>query len=248
MSLCPSITETVWALGAWDRLVGRTRYCVHPEALVGNVPHVRGTKNPDLARIGELQPDLVLANTEENRAEDIAALRASGYAVAESLPKSVDDTIAWVRQLGVQVGEAEAGERLAAELAAARAELPVVAPGARRSFAYLIWREPWMVAGADTFISSLLGEAGPDNAFADRPERYPEVTDAELAAARPEVILLSSEPYPFAEKHRAEVATAAGTGASRVRLVDGELLCWAGWRTLEGLAYAASLARDLGVS
>ncbi len=108
-------------------------------------------------------------------------------------------------------------------------------------WAYLIWREPWMTVNADTFAHDLLEQAGGENVFADREERYPEITVAELALADPEVVLLCTEPFPFAEKHVAELAAATAWPAERFRIADGEYLSWHGSRTPDGIDYAARL-------
>jgi iron complex transport system substrate-binding protein len=112
-------------------------------------------------------------------------------------------------------------------------------------WAYLIWRRPWMAAGGDTFVSALLEQAGGENVFArhpaDRPERYPTVTEAELAAADPSLVLLATEPFPFAERHVQELAEATNLSRERFRIVDGELLSWHGSRTVAGVDYAAAV-------
>jgi len=249
VSLCPSITETVAALGAWDSLVGRTRYCVHPADRVGDVEEVGGTKGPKIDRIRELEPDLVLLNEEENRKEDAEALTALGLRVESFLPSDVPTTAAYIQRLGELLGKSSEGAALAAELLGLHRDLQEEAeadshPDDRPSCVYLIWRKPWMAAGRSTFISALLEAGGMANSVSSG-ERYPELTAGELAALDPEVVLLSSEPFPFAQKHRDELASATGLPASRFTLVDGELLSWHGVRTLAGLRYAKELAQGL---
>lgn len=233
VSLCPSITETLHALGAWDDLVGRTRYCVHPRERVGDVVHVRGTKNPDVAAIVALEPDLVLMNREENRKEDVEALRAAGLDVHVSFPVTLDDTEAYLEELGELVGRPSEGRRLRAELARERGRA-----AATLDAAYLIWRDPWMVAGSETFIAELLAEAG-IRLQAPGP-RYPEVDAGYLAGCG--ALLLSSEPFDFGAVHRDELVWATGLSPERVLLCDGELLSWHGSRTAAGLRYARELA------
>lgn len=244
VSLCPSVTETVWALGA--RLVGRTRYCVHPPELEGRVPVLGGTKNPDLAGILALAPDLVLMNEEENRREDAEELRGAGLAVRSHFPRDVDGALAMVRDLGYLCRAEERAEAIAErieaervrvrERAAMRGELPVV---------YFVWRRPWMVAAGATYIDALLAEAGLRNVHRAAAERYPCLEDGELARGAPGAALLSSEPYPFAAKHLEEVARLCGLERDRVLLVDGEALSWYGLRTPEGLRAADDLAEKL---
>jgi ABC-type Fe3+-hydroxamate transport system substrate-binding protein len=241
VSLCPSLTDTVFALGRGDWLVGRSKFCVQPRGVVERVERVGGTKNPKLDRIVALAPDLVLLNEEENRREDAEALAAAGVPTSVTFPRDVDGAIASVRALGEALDARDAAAGVVADIEAARARARAVAArvGPWR-FAYLIWREPWMAAGGDTYISALLGEAGGVNVYAASAARYPELTLAELAAAAPARVLLSSEPFPFAARHVPDVE-AAVPGAS-VALVDGEALSWHGARTAAGLGAAAAVA------
>ena len=251
VSLCPSLTELVFALDRGDTLVGRTKFCVHPADGVERVEKVGGTKNPKVERIVALRPDLVLMNEEENRREDAEALAAAGVRVHASFPRDALDTAAMVRDIARAIDAADAGERIAAEIerrslavrAAAAARRAAGEPPAR--WAYLIWRRPWMAAGGDTFVSALLEQAGGENVFARhpaaRPERYPAVTAADLAAADPALVLLSTEPFPFTDAHADELAAETGLPRDRFRVVDGELLSWHGSRTVDGVEYAAAL-------
>jgi iron complex transport system substrate-binding protein len=239
VSLCPSLTELVFDLGRGADLVGRTKFCVHPAGLVDAVEKVGGTKNPKVARIVELAPDLVLLNEEENRREDAEALAAAGVRCHVSFPRDAGETAAMVRDIGAALARPAAAERIAADIEARAARVREAARGrAPVRYAYLIWREPWMVAGGDTFVSAMLALAGGENVFASPAERYPTVTPAELAAADPDAVLLSSEPFPFAGKHADELAALAGLPRERFRLVDGELLSWHGSRTPAGIDYA----------
>lgn len=242
ISLCPSLTELVFDLGRGSDLVGRTKFCVHPEGLVEQVESVGGTKNPKISRIRELAPDLVLLNEEENRREDADALAEAGIRCLTSFPRTVPDTARMVRDIGAALDRAAAAERIAQdiELRAARVRskaenLPPV------RYAYLIWRNPWMVAAGDTFVTAMLGLAGGENVFGRHETRYPTVSAADIAAATPEAVLLSSEPFPFKEKHVAELADATGLPRERIYLVDGQLLTWHGSRTPLGVDYADSL-------
>jgi len=239
VSLCPSLTELVFDLGAGDELVGLTRWCVHPADRVGTVEQVGGTKDPDVARIVELAPDLVLMNDEENRVEDADALRAAGLALHTSMPRTTAETAEMVRSIARAIGREAEGARIAADIDARTARVVAAARGARPvRFAYLIWRKPWMAVNADTFAHALLAQAGGVNAFGERKERYPEITPDELAAAEPDVVLLCTEPFPFEEKHAAELAEATGLPLERFRIADGEYLSWHGSRTPDGIDYA----------
>jgi ABC-type Fe3+-hydroxamate transport system substrate-binding protein len=239
ISLCPSLTELVFDLGAGDELVGRTRFCVHPGDRVGAIERVGGTKNPKLARIIELAPDLVLMNEEENRIEDARALEAAGIRVHASMPRTAEDTAAMVRSIGAAIRREDVAERIAADIEARAARVRrAAAERAPVTYAYLIWREPWMTVSDDTFVAGLLSLPGGQNVFGDHPDRYPTITPGELRTADPSLVLLSSEPFPFREVHAAELASLTGLPRGRFKLVDGELLSWHGSRTPRGIDYA----------
>lgn len=244
VSLCPSLTELLFDLGVGGQVVGRTRFCVHPADGVRDVERVGGTKNPKIARIIELEPDLVLMNEEENRIEDARALEAAGLRVHASMPRTAGDTAAMVRSIAAAVGRDADGERIARDIEA-RAERVRHAhhDKAPVRYAYLIWREPWMVVNDDTFIAALLALPGGRNVFGDRAERYPTIMPDELVAADPELVLLSSEPFPFKAKHVDELMSLTGLPRERFRLVDGELLSWHGSRTPRGIDYAEAVIR-----
>ena len=247
VSLCPSLTELVFALGAGDTLVGRTRFCVQPRGEVERIERVGGTKNPRIDRIVALAPDLVLMNEEENRREDAEALREQGIACDTSMPRTVPEAIAVVRSIAGAIGRGEQGEALARKIEDSRQSVRAASERADRvRHAYLIWRAPYMSVNADTYVSALLADAGGINVFGDRRDRYPEVSPEELVAAAPDVVLLSSEPFPFQERHADELVHATGLARERFRLVDGELLSWHGPRTADGLEYARAVLRARG--
>jgi ABC-type hemin transport system substrate-binding protein len=246
VSLVPSVTESVFALGAGGALVGRTRYCIHPANDVRAVARIGGTKDPDVEAIVSLNPDVVLANREENLEKDIVRLRDAGVTVHVCEPKSPDDALAYVAFLGMlldRIEEAAAivysGEAVLHELSETLREREAldrlrVSPRGVQRVAALVWREPWMVAGGDTYISGVLNALGLVNAFAASP-RYPRVDISELAAARPDVILLPSEPFEFTPAHAIELEhVLSDHGAAnppRMVLCNGEDLMWFGART-----------------
>ncbi|MCC6930396.1 MAG: ABC transporter substrate-binding protein [Gemmatimonadaceae bacterium] len=242
VSLCPSLTELVHDLGAADQVVGRTRFCIHPAPWVEGIERVGGTKNPNLARIIALAPDLVLMNEEENRREDALALRAAGLAVHTSMPRTVRDVPQMVRDIAAAIARDADGERIAADIEQ-RAARVACAASARDpvSHACCIWREPWMTVNDDTFISAMLELGGARNVFGDRGDRYPAFSLDELRLAAPDVVFLTSEPFPFGERHVAELVAATGWAPARFALVDGELLSWHGSRTPAGIDYAEAI-------
>ncbi len=245
MSLCPSLTELVFDLGHGDDLVGVTKFCIHPAEGVAPIEKVGGTKNPRVDRIVELAPDIVLLNEEENRIEDADELRDRGVCCHVSFPKTAAETATMVRSIGAAIGAAAEAERIAVEIEVGARRVREEAVGRDPvRYAYLIWRDPVMAAGTDTFIDDLLGLAGGVNAFDGRagfPDRYPSVGIEGLAAADPDAVLLSTEPFPFREAHADELSAATGIARARFRIVDGELLSWHGSRTPRGIAYAGSL-------
>jgi len=246
VSLCPSLTELVFDLGRGADLVGRTKFCVHPAEGVERVERVGGTKNPKVERIVELAPDLVLLNEEENRREDAEALEAAGVRCHVSFPRDADETASMVRDIGRALDRPAEAERIAADIEARAARVRAAARGPALRYAYLIWRNPWMAAAGDTFVSAMLALPGAVNVFADLPTRYPEITPADLAAAGPDAVLLSSEPFPFTDLHAAELAAATGLPLSRFHFVDGEYLTWHGSRTPDGIDYAERVVRTAG--
>ncbi len=245
VSLCPSLTELVFALDRGDELVGVTRFCVHPAEGVRGIEKVGGTKDPAIERIVALAPDLVLLNREENRVEDADALVAAGVRCHASMPRTIAETAAMVRSIGAALGRGSRAEAIARDIEeraerverAARGKKPV-------RFAYLIWRKPWMAVNADTFAHALLARAGGENVFGARPERYPPIEAAALAEAEPDVVFLSTEPFPFDMKHADEFARATGIARERFRIADGEYLSWHGSRTPDGIDYAARLIAE----
>ncbi len=248
VSLCPSITETLAGVGALRSLVGVTRYCVRPKGMLWGLPRVGGTKNPDVARILDLKPDLVFANEEENRQEDVQALRASGIEVDVTFPRAVADVPAAVRHWGSLLSEEARSEaeglagRIEAELDRLRSE-PKPAPFA---YAYWIWKDPWMSVNDDTYVADLLRLAGGVNVFGKEADRYPTVSPNEALARGADMCLFASEPYPFRpEKHQAAVEGLFGKDRSLL-FVDGDDYCWHGVRTLDGLKAVGGLKTKFG--
>lgn len=217
VSLVPSVTETLSAWGVEP--VACTRFCERPD-----LPHVGGTKNPDIAAIAALAPDTVVVDRHENRREDADALAAAGVDVTVLDVHSLDGLADQLAVLATVVG-----------LAAPRVDLPAYEPLGLRAFVP-IWRRPWMTIGAATYGSALLGRLGVANVFADATTDYPELTLDDAGRRRPDVVLVPSEPYVFTDAHLGELASVGPT----VR-VDGQDLFWWGARTPAAIArlYAA---------
>jgi len=234
VSLVPSLTEWLVVAGVGERLVGITDWCVEPAGALEELTRVRGTKNPDLAAIRALAPDLVVANGEENRRIDVQRLEAGGLAVFVTMPTTVAGAVTELRDLAAAVGDLPGAAPLDAELVAAVGDAYRRRPARRLRYACPVWRDPWMWLGRRTYAADLLGLAGGEPVLDDPATRYPRLDPAELAARAPEVVLLPSEPYAFATADAEEVA-AAFPGA-RVELVDGRALTWYGPRIPAALA------------
>jgi ABC-type Fe3+-hydroxamate transport system substrate-binding protein len=230
VSLVPSTTDTLFALGLGDAVVGVTRFCVHPADRVRGLPRVGGTKDVDAARVAELEPDLILGNCEENTREIFTALQGVAPLYA-ALPRTVDDAAADLHRLAAITG-AQGAPAWLDRLAAVRDRLRAI--GARGRVAWLVWNDPLMTISADTFLSSALREAGYTPVFDDRQARYPIITSADLRAAKPDLVLLSSEPYPFQPRHADALARATGLPRDRFRWASGEL-SWHGTRMVSEL-------------
>lgn len=239
VSLVPSLTELLAALGLDTETVGLTRFCVHPEGWKARKRIVGGTKNVDVERVRALAPDLVIANREENVREQVEAIAAFAPVALTDVP-DVEGALGAIRGLGGLTGRPAEAEALAREIAEGFRGL---SPAPPLRVAYFIWREPWMTVGRDTIIHDVLARGGLASVFGDR-TRYPEVSAHDLAEASPEAVLLSSEPYPFGEKHLAEVQALAPQ--ARVLLVDGEAFSWYGPRLAKAPAELARIRAALG--
>jgi ABC-type Fe3+-hydroxamate transport system substrate-binding protein len=242
VSLCPSLTELVFDLGRGSDLVGITDYCVHPADRVGAIEKVGGTKTPAVERIVQLAPDIVLLNDEENRLEDAGALTDAGVRILSTFPRDCAGTAEMVRTIGDALERPIESARIAADIEARTRRVVDASRGRREvSFAYLIWRKPWMSVNRDTFAHALLSQAGGRNVFGSLPVRYPEITLDALSKASPDLVLLCTEPYPFQLKHIVELAEATGVASDRFVIADGEYLSWHGSRTPNGIDYAEKL-------
>lgn len=216
VSLVPSLTEAL-AVTVPDRVVGATDWCTHPSELA--VPRLRGTKNPDLAAIEQLAPDLVVGNREENRRRDVDRLRSAGIPVWVTVIESVEEALRSLRRLFVDVIEVGEPDWLTASTQAWE-EQPA---GRGLRVAVPIWRDPWMVVGPRTFTADVVARLGLTNLYDAAQERYPRVRLPDLVARRPDVVLLPDEPYPFSASDGPEAFPGIHTA-----LVSGRSLTWYG--------------------
>jgi ABC-type Fe3+-hydroxamate transport system substrate-binding protein len=242
VSLVPSQTELLSYLGLDRHVVGVTRFCEHPDHWRSDKTVVGGTKQVDVDAVRSLEPDFVLANLEENEREDVEALDAIAPVYVTEV-KTVPEALDIIRTVGTLVGRDAFARQLAAGIAERFDELPAFA--ALRAV-YLIWRDPYMSVGGDTFIHDVMRRAGLDNVYGDR-TRYPEVTVGEIADEDPDVVLCSSEPFPFHQKDRFTADLREALSPERVRVVNGQAFSWYGSRLLETPAYLKSLRRELEV-
>ena len=259
VSLCPSITETLVAFGLKEELAGVTRYCVHPRDALASIPRVGGTKNPDLAAIRALGPDLVFCNSEENRKEDIEALKRD-FAVDVSHPRTVGEIPSLLRHFGRLTGTEERAEEISSRVEDALKRVEeeagqragrVSRPGAPLGFryVYLVWKDPWMTVGPRTYIADLLRRVGGSLSLEESSDSgtsdYPVATEDEIVESRPDFLFLPDEPYRFRERDAAFWRTRL-PASTRVALVSGDDFCWHGVRTLRGLEAARRLAGTHG--
>ena len=242
VSLVPSITATLHALGLDAQVVGITKFCVHPAGWLSQKQVVGGTKNLHHDRIARLKPDLIIANREENVAEQVLAL-AEAYPVWLTDVATLGQSNQMIRQLGKLTGTTRRADLLAGQIEAGFASLAAMAAPLHHSsnlpaVLYFIWRKPWMVAGCDTFIHDIITRTGFTNMM-EHLNRYPQLSAEQLAGLKPAQVWLSSEPYPFGQQHIAELRELLPL--AQFRLVNGEYFSWYGSRMLSAVPYLASL-------
>jgi ABC-type hemin transport system substrate-binding protein len=243
--LVPSITETLFALGLGDRIVGVTDYCTHPPDEIARLQKVGGTKDPHIETIVQLAPDLVIVNDEENRHEDFSALTEHGLPVYVTAPRTVAGGIAMIERLGPVLGCQTASDEMTKSLRALYDKVVAEASTHPRLRVFCpIWRKPWMTFNADTYADDMLWCCGAESVVRTKAERYFSITLEEIAALQPEVIVLPSEPYPFTNKHFVHLKALAETPAGRgghFYCIDGMALCWYGPRIADGLTELSRL-------
>lgn len=239
VSLVPSQTELLFDLGLREEVIGITKFCIHPDEWFRSKTRVGGTKDLKKELIDTLQPDLILANKEENVKEQIEGL-AKKWPVWVSDINNLEESLAMIQQTGQLTGKFQQADHLQNQIRTAFRSLIVNDKKPRT--AYLIWKEPYMTVGGDSFIHAMMELAGLDNVFKEQ-QRYPETNTDELRSLNCEVVLLSSEPYPFREKHIEELHTQLP--GTQILLADGEMFSWYGSRLLKVPAYFQKLREKI---
>lgn len=234
ISLVPSQTELLYDLGLEKEVVGITKFCIHPGHWKNAKSLVGGTKNFNINIIESLRPDLIIGNKEENDKLLIERLQQK-WPVWMSNVDTLDHAREMIQSLGVIIGKQNEADELINEIDTV---FKTIIPKPPRRVVYLIWRKPWMAAGAETFIHAMLQQMGLVNCLSHL-SRYPQLTDEQLQSFNPELILLSTEPYPFKEQHIFELSQVVPK--AEVMLVDGEMFSWYGSRLRKAPAYFNSL-------
>jgi ABC-type Fe3+-hydroxamate transport system substrate-binding protein len=241
VSLVPSITELVCELGLAGELVGRTGFCVHPGDALKAVPKVGGTKSVNLKKIRALAPTHVIVNVDENTRETADALAGFVPNVVVTHPLGPLDNLALYRQIGGAFGRPREAEALCAEFEAALREAKK-REYRQRKVLYLIWKDPWMTVSRDTYVSRTLGLFGLQTLPESAAARYPKLSLDESWLQDVALVLLSSEPYRFRQKHLHEIESTLHKPA---RLIDGEMTSWYGSRAIRALRYLSVFAASL---
>lgn len=238
VSLVPSQTELLFYLGLDAEIAAITKFCIHPSAKVSEKIRIGGTKKTDFRKIQSLAPDLIIANKEENEESDIKMLM-DGYPVWVSDVKTLSQALAMIRSVGELTGKEMESLQLVSKISTAfekfknsRTTSSGFPPPA--TVCYMIWNDPYMTVGSDTFIHEMIGLAGFQNIFQDK-VRYPVVSKTELVLRSPQYVFLSSEPFPFKGKHVEELKNILP--GSKIILVDGEIFSWYGSRLLKAPEY-----------
>ena len=239
ISLVPSQTELLAYLGLEKETIGITKFCVHPKEWFRTKTRIGGTKNADIEKIISLNPDFILCNKEENIKEQVEVL-ADKFPVYMSDVCTYESALQMIADVVTLTGRNTEAEKLNQMI---RRKFEHFQPDKKRiRTAYFIWKDPYTTAGGDTFISDMIEKAGFENIYKDR-KRYPEVIISELKQLQPEVILLSSEPYPLKEKHITELQSLLPQ--TKILLVDGEMFSWYGSRMLYAPEYFQKLQQQI---
>ncbi len=234
ISLVPSLTELLSDLGLEQEVIGITKFCVHPAKWFKSKTRIGGTKNVNIKKIYNLQPDLIIANKEENVKEQVEEL-AVDFNVFLTDINSLESALEAIRNIGILTARSEQASILSLKLKAKFKKLKEHSLSSKKfKTAYLIWQNPYMAAGGDTFINDMMTYCGMQNVFSSL-NRYPETSLAELKNIGCELLLLSSEPYPFKEKHIPEISNQLP--GTKIMLADGEMFSWYGSRLIKAADY-----------
>ena len=239
ISLVPSQTELLYDLGQDTEVAGITKFCIHPDHWFRNKTRVGGTKQVKMDIIHQLQPDLIIANKEENVKEQVEEL-ASNYPVWISDINNLDDALLMISEIGSITGKEKAAQNIMIQIKENFSSLKD--PGYHPKTGYLIWKDPYMTVGGDTFIHSMLEAAGFENIFSEQ-KRYPVISIDELKSSGCELLLLSSEPFPFQQKHMDELQQYLPS--TKIMLADGEMFSWYGSRLINAPSYFTELRNKL---
>ena len=240
VSLVPSLTELLCDLGLSSQLVGRTGFCIHPRDVVRQIPKVGGTKDVDLECIREIAPSHVILNIDENTRDTADALAGFVDNLVVTHPQKPDDNLGLFEDFGFIFSCEQAAKSLTERFRTAKQNLPAKGASQACDVLYLIWRDPWMTVTPNTYISQMLQLIGWQSVVQDATQRYP-IVELKNFVGKIQRVLLSSEPYPFREKHIEEVRAVFGATVE-VELIDGEMLSWYGSRSIPSLEYLAALA------
>lgn len=240
ISLVPSQTELLYDLGLEEELIGITKFCVHPKPWFQTKIRVGGTKQLHVDKIKQLRPDLIIANKEENVREQIEEL-AKEFPVWVSDVEDLDDSLEMIVRVGELVNRKDKATQIATAVAKDFMDLHKCIKKTFHTL-YLIWKDPYMTVGGDTFIHDMMSRAGFNNAFRDW-SRYPELSMEQLRNINCELLLLSSEPFPFEQKHMEELQGLLPQ--TIIMLVDGEIFSWYGSRLLKAPAYFKQLQNQV---
>jgi len=245
ISLVPSQSELLFDLGLNEEVVGITKFCIHPIEKFASCTKVGGTKRLKIDVIRSLKPDLIIGNKEENTRSEIEVLMGE-FPVWMSDIADLNDSMRMIEQIGELVNRSPEAAYLNHLILAGFTDLQTLAvsKGIHQRVAYLIWKDPYLFAGRDTFIDDVLRKIGLSNVVSQ--SRYPEITLSQLQTQNPELIFLSSEPYPFKEKHIEEIKLAIPN--AKVMLVDGEMFSWYGSRLVKAVEYLFYLQEKLIIS
>lgn len=245
VSLVPSITELLCELGLAPQLVGCTEFCVHPSSVIEKITKVGGTKNVGMDVVRKLAPTHVIVNIDENKREVFDDLKGFVPHVVVTHPNAPNDNIALYKLLGTMFSREKEAMRLIQELERVMEDVHSNCEHfPRQRVLYLIWRKPWMTVSTDTYISRTLSLINLETQPRKSVERYPKLKAEELAKLPLDLCLLSSEPFPFQDKHVAEIKPLLRTQCP-IKIIDGEMVSWYGSRAIAGLSYLAAFAQQI---